>query len=80
MPEAPTIVVLSENIKQFVGEKVIAIDGSINEEIKKRIDESNLLNVDAYGKQPTRNLQPTPHNLQLITHPFQIFSKFHLRI
>lgn len=51
MPEAPTILVLCENVKQFIGQKVIAVDGSANEGIKNRIDKSVLVNVSTYGKQ-----------------------------
>ena len=51
MPEAPTILVLCENAKQFIGEKIIAVNGSVDNKIKKRLTENNIVNVMTYGKQ-----------------------------
>jgi endonuclease-8 len=51
MPEAPTILVLCENSKQFIGQKIQEVEGSIKDEIKEKIKGSNVINVKTYGKQ-----------------------------
>ncbi|MEJ6979991.1 DNA-formamidopyrimidine glycosylase family protein [Pedobacter sp. P351] len=51
MPEAPTILVLCENSKQFIGQKVLGVEGSIKADIKEKIKGNNILNVRTYGKQ-----------------------------
>ena len=50
MPEAPTILVLCEHTKQFIGQKVTSLEGSVSEAIKQRINKANLVNARTYGK------------------------------
>ncbi len=51
MPEAPTILVLCEDVKQFVGQKVLKVEGSVSEAIKVKLVNAKLINTQTYGKQ-----------------------------
>ena len=51
MPEAPTILLLCEDAKQFIGKKVTAVDGSVKPEIRAKIQGKNVINVKTFGKQ-----------------------------
>ena len=51
MPEAPTILVLSETAKQFVGQKLKEVNGSVSHEIKERLKGEKIMDVQTYGKQ-----------------------------
>lgn len=50
MPEAPTILVLSESLQQFVGKKLISVDGSLDENIKDTLLGKTISAIQTYGK------------------------------
>lgn len=51
MPEAPTILVLCEESKRFIGQKILSADGAIVDDLKEKLVGKNIVNIQTFGKQ-----------------------------
>ena len=51
MPEAPTIKILAEEARQFIGQVIESVDGSVKPEIRKKAQQKEVTDIRTYGKQ-----------------------------